>query len=142
MNSAYSWSFVLICSSTRICSVSFFGGLGGDFRIATSVLLWCLRFCRIPILDIESHMRTNQIHRSIPSLHRNWKAGSGAASLMGLGEPTKPHTSRWATTGDRLMVENADSMTAPAKKRTEAKSLPLLTYSVSGRENCVGAKRK
>ena len=59
-------------------------------------------------------MRTNQIHRSIPSLHQNWKAGSGVASLMDLGESIKPHTGLWATTGDRLMVENADSMTAPA----------------------------
>jgi hypothetical protein len=59
-------------------------------------------------------MRTNQIHRSIPSLHRHLKAGSGVASLMDLGESIKPHTSRWATAGDRLMVENADSVTAPA----------------------------
>jgi hypothetical protein len=53
-------SFALICSSTRICSVSFFGGLGGGFRIATSVLLWCLRLCRIPVIDIKSYRFIDQ----------------------------------------------------------------------------------
>ena|SRR5271156_6473600 len=51
---------------------------------------------------------------------------------MDLGESIKPHISRWATTGDRLMVENADSMADPAKKETEARFLPLSTYSVLG----------
>ena len=39
------------------------------------------------------------------------------------------------------MVENADSMSAPAKKETETRALPLLTYSVLGKENCVGGKK-
>jgi hypothetical protein len=53
---------------------------------------------------------------------------------MDLGESIKPHFSRWATTGDRLMVENADSMADPAKKETEARFLPLSTYSVLGKK--------
>jgi hypothetical protein len=32
------------------------------------------------------------------------------------------------------MVKTADSMTASAKKETEARSLPLPTYSVLGKE--------
>jgi hypothetical protein len=59
---------------------------------------------------------------------------------MDLGESIKPHTNRWATTGDRLMVENADSVAAPSEEETEARSLPLFTYSVLGKENCVGGK--
>src|SRR2546428_59394 len=43
MNSAYFDSFDLIASSTRICSVSFFGGFGGDFSIAMGRLLFCTR---------------------------------------------------------------------------------------------------
>ncbi len=53
---------------------------------------------------------------------------------MDLGESIKPHASRQVTTGDQLMVDNAGSMTAPAQEETEARSLPLLTYSVLGRK--------
>jgi hypothetical protein len=53
---------------------------------------------------------------------------------MGLGESIKPHASRQATTGDRLRVDSAGSITAPAKKETEASSLSLLTYSVLGKK--------
>jgi hypothetical protein len=54
---------------------------------------------------------------------------------MDLGESIKPHTSRWATTGDRLMVEYADSMTAPAPKETEATSLLYLPIQFWGRKS-------
>jgi len=59
-----------------------------------------------------------------------------------LGEPIKPHTGRWVSAADWLMVENADAVMVPAKKGTEARSLPLITYSVLGKENRVGGKRK
>jgi len=87
-------------------------------------------------------MQTNQIPQAIPSLHRNKKAESGATSLIDLGEPIKPHIGPWVTAADWLMVENADAMTGPAWKETAARSLPLLTYSVSEKENCVAEKRK
>jgi hypothetical protein len=53
---------------------------------------------------------------------------------MGQGESIKPHASRQVTTRDRLMVDNAGSMTSPAQEETEARSLPLLTYSVLGKK--------
>jgi hypothetical protein len=65
MNSAYFWSFALTCSSTRICSVSFFGGLGGDFRIAISFLPSPLQVMRKPVRHRDSapHVRAHRGHR-------------------------------------------------------------------------------